>query len=113
MPEVDKAMTMIDVGHVTGDCPRLPYRRATIERAGQVACAKINLRPTHTGYTLVTKTGHSLPNHGASHVHIFRGYTPSHIQALVAKGRKGYHAARSAAEQAHTVSRHAWYEAYT
>ena len=52
MPKIDKALMMIDVGHITGNCPPLPYRRAITERAGQVACVWIDVRPSHTGHAL-------------------------------------------------------------
>jgi hypothetical protein len=100
---------LIDVGHVTDNCAPLTYKHAIVKRAGQVACAKIDLRPGHSGYTLITKSGHALPNQGVAHVHYFSRYTNAHIEDLVARGRKAYEAAYAAANRSYIVRYHDWY----
>lgn len=64
MPKLDESLAMVQVGFVTDNCPPLEFRHAMIDRAGQIACAKPDLKPGHRTYTLVTKSGHSLPNRG-------------------------------------------------
>jgi hypothetical protein len=43
-PKTNSAITMIDIGYVTDDCPPIEYKRAVLARAGQIACAVRNGR---------------------------------------------------------------------
>ena len=100
---------MVDIGLATDNCPPLCYRYTTVERAGLVVYACLDLRPGHSGLTFVTQSGHALPNQETGYVHYFLGFTSLHVETLVAREQKTYQAARAAADREHIVKCHEWY----
>jgi hypothetical protein len=106
-PKTKTDLTMIDVGFVADDCPPVQYKSCSLDRAGQVACARVILGAgTGQEYKLCSKSGPVLPD---NMIYFFDGYTPEKITNLVAIARENYGAYWLEAQKEYVLAYHSWY----